>query len=55
MKEEVIEEEPATEQQSPSEEVEEPASEEESAQTPGFTSLFAIALIAGAALVMRRD
>ncbi|WP_129597869.1 NosD domain-containing protein [Methanohalophilus profundi] len=57
VKEEAVEEEPATEQQPPAEEVEEPASEteDESAQTPGFTAMFAVALIAGAALIMRRD
>ncbi|WP_143744096.1 PGF-CTERM sorting domain-containing protein [Methanohalophilus portucalensis] len=35
----------------------EPAAEteDESAQTPGFTAIFAVALIAGAALIMRKD
>ncbi|APH38540.1 right-handed parallel beta-helix repeat-containing protein [Methanohalophilus halophilus] len=32
----------------------EPASEEESAKTPGFTALFAVAIIAGAALLTRQ-
>ncbi|ADE35644.1 NosD domain-containing protein [Methanohalophilus mahii] len=36
------------------EDVEEPASENQNAQTPGFTGMFAVALIAGAALVMQK-
>ncbi len=47
--EEVVVEEPEVEQQS-----EEPASEEEAPGLPGFTSMIAVALIAGAAIVLRK-
>ncbi|APH38602.1 NosD domain-containing protein [Methanohalophilus halophilus] len=53
---EVIEE-PLAEEPEGEEVADEPAAEteEESAQTPGFTAIFAVALIAGAALIMRKD
>ncbi|ODV49737.1 PGF-pre-PGF domain-containing protein [Methanohalophilus euhalobius] len=48
-------EEPIAEQPEDEETTDEPASETENAQTPGFTAIFAVALIAGAALIMRKD